>query len=115
MAADRQVDIVSVGISSDTQAKGTWPKELQAFHQYRADLTTSECMVLYKGRALIPTTMQAETLDILHSGHQGVTAMNVIAGESVFWSGMSEAIARRRLSCRSCLPTVSTTTACIPV
>ena len=81
---------------------GVWPKELQAFHQYRADLTTADCMVLYKGRALVPTALQAETLDILHSGHQGVTAMNAIAGESVFWPGMSEAIARRRLSCRSC-------------
>ena len=93
------VSLIQIGCPED---KGVWPKELQVFHQYRADLTTAECMVLYKGRALIHTALKAETLDILHSGHQGVTAMNTIAGESAFWPGMSETTVRCRLSCRSC-------------
>ena len=40
------VSLIQIGCPED---KGVWPKELQVFHQYRADLTTAECMVLYKG------------------------------------------------------------------
>ena len=29
------------------EKKEVWPKDLEAFHQYRADLTTADCMVLY--------------------------------------------------------------------
>ena len=58
------VSLIQIGCPDD---KDSWPKELQAFHQHRTDLTTVDCMVLYKGRAVIPTSLQAETLDILHS------------------------------------------------
>ena len=51
---------------------------------------------------MIPTSLQAEVLEILRSGHQGVTAMTAIAAEAVFWPGMSEAIIRCRLFCTSC-------------
>ena len=93
------VSLVQIGCPED---KSSWPMELQMFHQYRANLTTLDSTLLYRGRAVIPTSLQAEVLEILHSGHQGVTAMTAIAAESVFWPGMSEAIIRCRLSCTSC-------------
>ena len=82
--------------------KSAWPKELLAFHQYRDHLTNLDSTVLYKGRTVIPASLRAEVLDTLHSGHQGISAMNSVAAESVFWPGMSEAIIRRRLACNSC-------------
>ena len=75
------VSLVQLGCPED---KATWPKELQVFHQYREHLTTLDCTLLFKGRAVVPRSLQAETLEILHSGHQGVTAMNAIASESIF-------------------------------
>ena len=74
------------------EEKSVWPTELQSFHKYREDLTTLDSMVLYKGRTVIPANMQSEVLEILHSGHQGVSSMNAIATQSVFWPGMCEAI-----------------------
>ena len=57
---------------------------------------------MYKDRSVIPHALQNEVLDALHSGHQGVTAMRLIATESIFWPGMLEAIARKRSMCKSC-------------
>ena len=93
------VSLVQIGCPED---KAVWPRELQPFHQYRDHLTTMDCTVLFRGRAVVPTNLQAEVLEILHSGHQGVTAMTAIASESVFWPGISEAIIRCRLVCKSC-------------
>ena len=93
------VSLIQLGCPED---KAVWPKELQTFHQFREQLTTIDCTVLFRGRAVIPKSLQAEALEILHSGHQGVTAMTAIASESVFWPGISDAIVRCRLVCRSC-------------
>ena len=84
------------------EEKSVWPTELQSFHKYREDLTTLDSMVLYKGRTVIPANMQSEVLEILHSGHQGVSSMNAIATQSVFWPGMCEAISSVRQACSSC-------------
>ena len=51
---------------------------------------------------MIPKALRQEALEILHSGHQGVTAMTVIASRSIYWPGMSEAILKRRQACASC-------------
>ena len=56
----------------------------------------------YKERGVIPENLRQEVLDILHSSHQGSTAMNMIARESVFWLDMVYAIERKRLACQSC-------------
>ena len=93
------VTLIRLGCPED---KAAWPKELSAFYQYREHLTTMDCTVLYKGRAVIPASLRPEVIETLHSGHQGVTAMTAVAAESVFWPGISEAIIICRLACKSC-------------
>ena len=50
---------------------------------------------------MIPEALRGEVLDMQHSGNQGVTAMNSIASDAIFWAGMSEAIIKCRQACMS--------------
>ena len=59
-------------------------------------------ILLFRNRVVMPPALTRENLDILHSGHQGVTAMVAIASQTIFWPGMNESIASCRAACRSC-------------
>ena len=92
-------NLVTAGNPGD---KSVWPPELQEYHRYRDFLSTSGPVVLYKGRAIIPASLRRETLEVLHSAHQGVTGMVSRAVQSVFWPHMQEDITRTRQACTSC-------------
>ena len=93
------VDLVVRGCPEE---KAEWPRELLEYYPHRQCLSAQEGLLMYKGRLVIPTDLRKEILETLHGGHQGVTAMTAIASKSIFWPGMSEAISRKRSSCRSC-------------
>ena len=84
------------------QEKLEWPANLSAYFPHREHLTITGEILLFKNRIVVPEKLRQETLEILHSGHQGVTAMTAIAAQYVFWPGMSEEIARQRQGCSSC-------------
>ena len=50
----------------------------------------------------MPVSLQPETLEILHSAHQGTAGMSARAASSVYWPGMSADISRKRAACTSC-------------
>ena len=76
--------------------KNVWPPELQQYHRHRDHLSTAGPVVLYKGRAVIPSSLHREILEVLHSAHQGVTGMASRATQAVFWPNMQEDIIRTR-------------------
>lgn len=59
---------------------------------YRVDLS----------RIIVPPVLRPEVLKVLHSAHQGVTAMNERAKTVVFWPGITKDIQQTRESCSSC-------------
>ena len=61
-------ELIRLGCPEQKQA---WPKDLQAFFQYRDQLSTVGSIVMYKDRAVVPRKLQSEVLEILHSGHLG--------------------------------------------
>ena len=69
--------------------KNVWPPELQQYHRHRDHLSTAGPVVLYKGRAVIPSSLHREILEVLHSAHQGTAGMTARAASSVYWPGMS--------------------------
>ena len=68
------------------------PHALRAFHQFREHLHTSDGVVIYKDRVVIPPSLQQDTLSALHSAHQGTTSMMARAEASVLWPGITTAI-----------------------
>ena len=74
----------------------------EEFWQYRHDLSMSNGVILYEGRAVIPKILRPEALSALHAAHQGVTAMSTRAQSSIFWPGISSDIQKTRDLCDSC-------------
>ena len=79
-----------------------WETELQEYRKFRADLSTVDGVVLYRGRVVVPRVLQPEVLAALHRAHQGTTGMGLRAQESVWWPGYKEDIKRVRDGCVSC-------------
>ena len=78
------------------------PPELQPLWRYREDMSIIDDVVLVGNRVLIPEPLRNETCNLLHSAHQGISAMNERAKSSVFWPGITDCIKKRREHCQSC-------------
>lgn len=78
------------------------PEDLKQYWKLREGLSAFEGICVYNDRIIIPNTLRKETLDCLHSAHQGVAGMKARASRSVFWPGLSAAISSRRAQCQSC-------------
>ena len=75
---------------------------ISAFWIYRESLYVSDGVIIYQDRVVVPPALQNTVLQILHSAHQGVSAMQSRARAIVFWPGMTEDIKLTREKCRSC-------------
>ena len=84
------------------EEKDQWPAQVEQFYWARDNLTTVGPVVLYRDRIIVPTSLQPEILDHLHSAHQGVSGMSSRATAAVYWPGMQSDIERKRAACSSC-------------
>jgi len=78
------------------------PAALQEYYQFRDHLYTVDGVILYKHRIVIPPSLRQHILAVLHSAHQGVTSMMARAESTVFWPGITLAIASSRANCAPC-------------
>ena len=78
------------------------PPGLQDYHQYREHLSTSDGVVIYKERIVVPECLRTSILQSLHSAHQGVSTMIARAKSSVFWPGITPQIQQLRARCTDC-------------
>ena len=74
-----------------------WPKscnnpELMPYWSIRGNLTLHNELLLYGGRIVVPKKLQAETLQKIHTGHQGIMRCCLRATFSVWWPGISKEI-----------------------
>ena len=79
--------------------KEDWPPELQQYHNYKNQLLVIDGVVVCGERPLIPVSLRAQALDILHAGHAGTSMMQSRSAHSLFWPGISKAIEERRAMC----------------
>ena len=75
---------------------------ISAFWIYHESLYVSDGVIIYQDRVVVPPALQNTVLQILHSAHQGVSAMQSRARAIVFWPGMTEDIKLTLEKCRSC-------------
>ena len=75
---------------------------IAAYWTYRESLVTSDGVILYRDRVVIPPSLRNDVLRTLHSAHQGVSSMESRARAIVFWPGMSEDIRSTRDKCSAC-------------
>ena len=85
-----------------------WPgktqvnKALAPYWQARGNLTLRGNLLMHGNRIVIPASMQRETLNKLHKGHQGIERCRLRARMSVWWPGMSSQIEKLVKNCSHC-------------
>ena len=76
--------------------------KVSQFWPYRESLHVLDDVILYHDRVVIPTSLRSRVLQILHSAHQGVSAMESRARAIIFWPGMTKDIQSLRDNCMPC-------------
>ena len=51
-----------------------WPQDLTVFNHHRLQMSSSDGLVFFKDRLLIPASLQREAINHLHCGNQGSTS-----------------------------------------
>ena len=80
------------------------PRDLQPFWNASAMLTVNKNkLLLYGNRIVVPESLKGQTLQKLHSGHQGIQRCRLPAKVSVSWPGVSEDIESMVRVCHTCV------------
>ena len=88
--------------------KSGWPEkhkvkgELKRFWQVRGELTCSNDLLLFRSRIIVPKSLRGETLQKIHTGHQGIVCCRLRVAESVWWPGVSHEVEHFIKSCAEC-------------
>ena len=96
------VELTKVGGSGSRCSDVTWDGELSEFKPIKDNLHVHDDILYYGHRIVIPETLRNETLNILHSAHQGITGMKDRASGSVWWPRINRDIESRRQRCSGC-------------
>ena len=78
------------------------PETISDYHQYRENITSTDGVILYTDRVIVPPSLHGEVLSTIHAAHQGVSMMIARAESSVFWPGISADISTTRTNCEHC-------------
>lgn len=84
-------------------ARNKIPDFMAPYYQHRNDISFSENLLLYGHRIIIPTNLQKEILECIHSGHQGITKCRRRAQSCVWWIGLSTQIENVVKCCPKCI------------
>ena len=76
--------------------------QIREFFYSREHLSISNGLLTYDDRIVIPTEMREGILELIHTGHQGITKRRERADLSVWWPGTSKEIKSMVESCQFC-------------
>ena len=85
-----------------------WPQkkfispEIAPYFKFKNNLTVCDNMLLFNNRIVVPKSLQRETLERIHAGHQGIERCRARVTVSVWWPGVMHSIAQRVQNCREC-------------
>lgn len=79
------------------------PKAVRHFWSMKDHLSLENGTVIKGTRIMIPSQMQKEILDILHTSHQGIEKTRLLARTCVYWPNIDKDIMEMVQSCDLCL------------
>lgn len=59
-------------------------------------------LVLFKGRAVVPSVLRHQVLQALHKSHQGVSGMTLTSHNCMWWPNITKDIEMMRALCSTC-------------
>lgn len=78
------------------------PSPIKPYVQVAGELTVHQSLLLRGSRIVIPSSLQLEVLEQLHSAHQGIQKCRQRAQQSVWWLGLSSQLADVVNNCTKC-------------
>ena len=66
------------------------------------ELSVIQGLLLRGHRIVIPSEMQADIIEKLHAGHQGIAKCRRRAQQSVWWPGLGKTLKERISTCPTC-------------
>ena len=78
------------------------PENLAQFWSCREKLHVIDGVLMMGARSVIPKVLRAESLENLHSAHQGCARMRSRADTCIFWPGITADIEKKRAMCATC-------------
>ena len=102
-----QVCVWLINYISDTWPDcSSVPENIHRYVGHRGNLSlTSDGLLLFNQRLLIPISTRQEKLEQLHSGHQGIGKCCRLAAHSVWWPNINHDIERYVQGCDPCAVT----------
>ena len=84
------------------QQRQSLPVSLQAYWQYKDQLSLVDGVLMMDVRMVIPEILRHSVLQALHAAHQGVSGMRSQTQDTVFWPGISKDLEHVRNQCGIC-------------
>ena len=81
-------DLIELCQKGWPQNKRQVPTRLQPYWPVRGELTLNDDLLLRGHRIVVPQSLQKETLQRIHSGHQGITKCSLRVTSAVWWPGV---------------------------
>ena len=84
------------GESNDLESK------LKPFRDRRNELSIDTGCIIWGSRVIIPSKLQCDILDLLHSTHSGIVSMKALARCYIWWPGLDSDIEQLSRKCEVC-------------
>ena len=115
--SDAKLEEIKAETDKDTQLqqlkrtiKDGWPEErklcpqsIAEYWNYRDELSQMNDIIFKGERLVIPTSLRAEMLSRIHTGHMGIEKCKQRARDILFWPGMNKHIEETVGKCSTCL------------
>lgn len=82
-----------------------WPPSLTKFECQKRFLTTSNGVIFFKEKMVVPASLQQKTLKAAHEGHFGMGTMKRILRKAVWWPGINVETEQMVQKCKICQQT----------
>ncbi len=86
---DNMLQLMSTIEDGIPALKSDLPQSIREYHQHRNHIYSSDGVVIYKNRIVIPPSLRPACLSALHTAHQGTASMISKAEASIFWPGIT--------------------------
>ena len=76
---------------------------LATYYRKRLELSIEDGIIVWGRRVIIPKSLRARVVSLLHDGHQGIVRMKMRSRSYVWWPGLDEQLEAVVSECRCCL------------
>ncbi|XP_063370250.1 uncharacterized protein K02A2.6-like [Cydia amplana] len=106
---DKTLNIIKNYIITHWPDKKDLSNGLHTFYEKRDQISYEDGILLWNGRLVIPETLRPQILEMLHDGHNGITAMQSLARLHVYWPNIDKDILTFSKRCSLCQQSRSNT------